>query len=301
MQAEISGVELFVMAYAWSIKGISYIASTCGKTVRHSVNYQSSFEDAYGNVATKELARPAVAHMLYEFLPLIDEHNKARQSALALEKCWPTKSGWFRVITTLVGMAAVDLQRWDRNVSCGQSGHTLRDNGMDDFDIIEMANLIARPLRTGELRFRNTPQPSQKRTIEDEDDGAPLVRIRGEDGSINYPKKNGKGAKPRQRACFVCRKYKAKTQNTQWMCRRCGMPFCSIPHGQASTCMDEHINSSNILMGCCKIERTTNDFTMPDEMRVYLRTRTGKQDNESRKRARTSKATAATPSPTRRC
>ena len=189
-------------------------------------------------------------------------------------------------------MAAVDLQRWERNVSSGQSGHTLRDNGMDDFDIIEMANLIARPLRTGELCFRNTPQPRQKRTIEDEDDGASLVRMRGEDGSINYPKKNGKGAKPRQMACF---------ENNQWMCRRCGMPLCSITRGRAFTCVDEHINSSDMLMGCCKIERSTNDFTMPDKMRVYLRTRAGRQQSGSRKRAHSSNATAATPSPTRRC
>ena len=87
MQAEISGVKLFIMAYAWSNKGISFIASTCGKTVRHSKNYQSSFEDAYGNISTKELARPAIPHILYEFLPLIDEHNKSRYNALALEKC----------------------------------------------------------------------------------------------------------------------------------------------------------------------------------------------------------------------
>ena len=30
------------------------------------------------------------------------------------------------------------------------------------------------------------------RIIEDEYDGAPLVRIRGEDGSVNYPRKRGK-------------------------------------------------------------------------------------------------------------
>ena len=122
------------------------MVSTSGKTVRHEKNYFSSFEDAYGNVTTKELARPAIAHMLYEFFPLIDEHNKAWQSALALEKKWPTKSGWFCVLTSLVGMAAVDLQRWDWHISCGEDGSSLRINGIDDFDIIKMANLIAKPL-----------------------------------------------------------------------------------------------------------------------------------------------------------
>ena len=79
MQANIGGVELYVMAYAWSSKGVAYMVSSCGKTVRHEQSYISRFEDEYGNVQEKELPRPAQAHMLYEFLPLIDEHNKARQ------------------------------------------------------------------------------------------------------------------------------------------------------------------------------------------------------------------------------
>jgi hypothetical protein len=61
MAAEISKVKLFIMAYAWSNQGISYMVSTCGKTVRHEKNYYSSFEDEFGNVQTKELARPAIA------------------------------------------------------------------------------------------------------------------------------------------------------------------------------------------------------------------------------------------------
>ena len=82
------------MAYAWSQKGVAYMVSTSGTTVRHSTNYVSRFEDEYGNVVHKELPRPTVAHFLYEFLPLIDEHNKAMQIFLALGKCWITKDCW---------------------------------------------------------------------------------------------------------------------------------------------------------------------------------------------------------------
>ena len=78
MKANISGVDIFVMAYAWSNKGVSFIVLTCGTTVRHEKNYYSKFEDSYGNPSVKELARPAIAHMLFEFLPLINEHNKGR-------------------------------------------------------------------------------------------------------------------------------------------------------------------------------------------------------------------------------
>jgi hypothetical protein len=56
------------------------------------------------------LPRPAQAHMVYELLPLIDEHNKAGQNSLALEKYWITKSCWNRIIMTLLSMAVVDVQ-----------------------------------------------------------------------------------------------------------------------------------------------------------------------------------------------
>ena len=74
------------MAYAWSNKGISYMVSSSGKTVRHKTDYRSSFTDGFGKTNLKALPRPAIAHFLYAFLPLITEHNKARQSALALER-----------------------------------------------------------------------------------------------------------------------------------------------------------------------------------------------------------------------
>jgi hypothetical protein len=36
----------------------------------------SYFEDDYGNVGSKEISRPELAHLLYDYLPLIVEHNK---------------------------------------------------------------------------------------------------------------------------------------------------------------------------------------------------------------------------------
>ena len=67
----IAEVDLYATAYAWLSKGVAYMVSTCGKTVQHE--------------------KASVTHFLHEFLPLIDEHNKARQNALALKKCWLTK------------------------------------------------------------------------------------------------------------------------------------------------------------------------------------------------------------------
>ena len=124
MKAVISGVDLFIMVYVYSNKRVAYFVSTSGMTVRHSISYKSRFEDGYGNPTFKLLPRPAIAHFAYEFLPLIDEHNKARQSNLALEEKWPTKCCWFRLFTTFIGMAVVDQQRWDRNMHSGNKGIT---------------------------------------------------------------------------------------------------------------------------------------------------------------------------------
>ena len=111
MQTTIAGMELIAMAYAWSQKGVAYMISSCGTTVMHEHPYLSRYEDDFGNAQEKELPWPTVAHMLYEFLPLMDEHNKARQNALALEKCWLTKNCWVRLLTAFLGMAVIDLLR----------------------------------------------------------------------------------------------------------------------------------------------------------------------------------------------
>ena len=50
MLANVGGVKLYVMAYAWSSKGVAYMVSSCGKTVRHKQSYISRFKDEHGNV-----------------------------------------------------------------------------------------------------------------------------------------------------------------------------------------------------------------------------------------------------------
>ena len=101
--ATIAGIDLIAMAYTWSQKGISFFLSTCGSTAKSRNSYRSHFENEYSQVDFKELPRPKLAEFLFEYLPLIDEHNRMRQDRLALEKCWPTKNCWFRLIVTLVG------------------------------------------------------------------------------------------------------------------------------------------------------------------------------------------------------
>jgi len=60
--------------------------STCGSTAAHPDKYLSYFEDDFGNVTTKEINRPRISNFLYEYLPLIDEHNKQQQNLLNLKR-----------------------------------------------------------------------------------------------------------------------------------------------------------------------------------------------------------------------
>jgi len=90
--ANISGAPLIEMAYAWSQRGISYILSTCESTATAEKTDMSYFEDDYSSVGSKEISRPELAHLLYDYLPLIYEHNKQRQKILGLEGKWPTRN-----------------------------------------------------------------------------------------------------------------------------------------------------------------------------------------------------------------
>jgi hypothetical protein len=289
MKSTIGGVDLYVMAYAWSSKGVAYMVSTCGKTVMHEKAYISRFEDEYGNVQHKELARPTIAHMLYEFLPLIDEHNKARQNSLALEKCWLTKSCWVRIVTTLLGMSVVDLQRWDRNKRHGHVQHATEDDEIvDDFDIKVMANLIGKPLVDGTFRYyRTVKRPSARITTSTDTSNNPLTRIVGFDGSTNYPKKKDSDkSRVRQQSCFICRRYSPDHQNTQWKCKCCGMPLCQIDRTNKTTrkysCVYEHKQSGFDAIRCLGVQKV-GGFKMPEEMLVYKITRSEQQRRDDRR------------------
>jgi hypothetical protein len=86
MITAISGVKVVAMAYAWSQIGISYILSTYGSTEPSDKLYMSYFEDDFRNVSSKEVSRLKLAHLIYDYLPLINEHNKQRQKILGLER-----------------------------------------------------------------------------------------------------------------------------------------------------------------------------------------------------------------------
>jgi hypothetical protein len=250
-RATIGGAKLFAMVYAWSQKGVSYFVSTCGRTDPHPIKYQSNFENDVGAVSYKEIDRPWIAHFLYDYLPLIDEHNKQRQSLLHLERIWQTRDCWFRMVTTLLGMSIVDMHRCFRNHNyrkkVAELGDAIAENGgdvpdrddEDDMKIKEFADCIAGWLVKIEERVRASPR---KRTPDHSDD---LERIQLEGKIAREPtlvqKARGRTVGDSYvHKCLVCRMFQTKNDlptyvDTSWRCKDCHMPLCKVDRMSSDT------------------------------------------------------------------
>ena len=213
--------------------------------------YRSKFEDEYGGIGFKDIMRPEIAEFLYEYLPLIDKHNKQRQNILDLERSWPTRCCWFRLCCTLLGMAVTDLYRLYRyhdydtyhnmgvvifsNLICG---------GMKKRKRSELPNAIC---------FNNHEQTNQEM----------LVRITNTNGEstksvATVKSKASQGSKGCgvQSTCWMCHyrnkhnlprctqdnhngtRYKYKY--TSYCCKKCSTPLCndrSPKEGNNLTCI----------------------------------------------------------------
>jgi hypothetical protein len=252
MKATISNVPIIAVAYAWSHKGVSYFVSTCGSTEPSSTKYQSKFEDEWGITNVREIDRPQLAHFLYEYLPLIDEHNKQRQSLIQLEKKWLTKDPWFRLICTLVGMATVDMHRLYRYHLLNVKHMSYKE--VDNIGIIDFTDLVCANLRQWQYKLnRRVPLGDKEKTQK-------LVRILDAEGNTSRPPTSkqidaGKTVgNPITLNCFVCRRYLVagvqKQTTTSWWCVDCNMPICKADRGRSMSCLDEHMQSDDPVLGC---------------------------------------------------
>ncbi|CAB9499209.1 unknown protein [Seminavis robusta] len=250
MTTEIAGVKLIAMAYAWSQKGVSYFISTCGSTEPSEIKYESKFEDAWGNTCSKMLNRPRLCHFIYEYLPLIDEHNKQRQNLLALEKCWLTKDCWTRLLTTLLGQSIVDMQRHWRYQQIEVHGESR--SSVDQVRIHNFADRICASLRPWGKPRRHFQDPSLVQTD--------IERITNKDGTTtrNLSKTQSKNGRRTGNSvtlnCWICRgfadrKGKPIQYQTSWRCKNCHAPLCNVdrtqdkkfgPNGRSHTCMETH-------------------------------------------------------------
>lgn len=201
MKTTIAEVKLLAIAYAWSQKGVSYFISTCGSTEPSPIKYESKFEDEWGNTGFRELDRPQIVHFLYEYLPLIDEHNKQRQSILALEKRWLTKDPWFRLLCTVVGMSVVDMHRCFRYNSIKVQGKQ-----QDDIDLVRIqkfTDLICGRLKKWQYKLHHRAVTDSEPCLERVLGSYTGLKNRGT--TNNQAKKGRKVGNPAVLTCFICR------------------------------------------------------------------------------------------------
>jgi hypothetical protein len=254
MTAEISGVKLLAIAFAWSQSSISFFISTVGTTAPASESYQSSFEDEYGNKCTKLINRPEIVDFIYRFLPLIDNHNKSRQHLLRLERKWPTRSCWFRLYTTLIGFSVVDLYRLYRYHD---------ETKWQELTINQFADMLCLGLRPRERT--HLPDGLKNDAV-----GADLVkRIRDKKTgeitkAITRKQQTGKHYRQAvgsavQKTCWVCRMYTDKDKYTSFSCTKCDTPLChpskENPDREWKTCVMEHNNSCCQEVRCNGVEK----------------------------------------------
>ena len=237
MSIEIAGVKLLAMCYAWSKKGFSYFITTVGSAAAGDQSYTTYFEDDNGVVSSRDIPRPSICSYLYEKLPVIDEHNRQRQNLLGLERCWPTDSCWFRLLTTLVGQCVVDYHR----VCKIKFPAMYRDISVSRFSYMLVGKIpLTAVAASAGARAEAELQARSPR------------KIAGHQGVT--PTKQG--------SCYVCRRYYGlKYFKTAYHCAKCGEPVCNVDRTKcdtrrAQTCLQEHHTSLLASVRCLEKPNT---------------------------------------------
>ena len=92
-----------------SSKVLGFIATEGAGSTEPGDPYLSCFPDIYSNVSVHPVVRPHLLGRYFNACNAIDNHDRVRQSDLALEKYWVTQSGYFRLATTVaLGMGITD-------------------------------------------------------------------------------------------------------------------------------------------------------------------------------------------------
>ena len=74
----------------------------------HGDPYLAKYRSEQGNYRTREVQRPLVASKYFGVSGSIDANNQIRQGELRLEDHWRTDNGWFRCVSTVLGIAVTN-------------------------------------------------------------------------------------------------------------------------------------------------------------------------------------------------
>jgi hypothetical protein len=223
----------------------------------------------------KEIERAQICHVVFDFLPLIDEHNKQRQAILKLEKIWHTRDAWFRLLCTLTGMSLVDMHHCYRYHLISQKG--MNPELVDNFGVKTFSTIVCGGIRIWP-RFRERVIASVAR------EDCILARITDENGHTNRPPTEAQKSAGKRvgnaytRNCFICRRYLGEDgqpiyRTTQNWCRKCNMPLCNTSRvgedgGRKQSCLEEHTKSSDDCFGC--VNQHKKDKQVPKDQLISL-------------------------------
>jgi hypothetical protein len=206
--------------------------------------YTSYFEDVYSNVSSKQISHLELAHLLYDYLPLIDEQKKQRPKILGLERKWPMRNYWLRFLTTLMGMWIVDVHQIYSN---------LWNKRYTYVDVLEFSDFICMKLV---IRSRRQHERLAALTWTiNADNASVLERMTNNDGNSRFVMTDNQArwwrdvGKSMHLNCFICCKYltpMGETENVQttFRCSDCKMPlfkkdWSNLAIGQNQSCLDE--------------------------------------------------------------
>eukprot|EP00957_Ditylum_brightwellii_P139478 10630171-Ditylum_brightwellii.AAC.1 len=128
------------------------------KSIDHWVVMKATiadFRDEHGCVGWKDIPRLEFVDYLFEFLPLIEVHNKQCQNILNLERCWPTRINWFPLLTSTTGVSAADFHRLYLNED-KRGSLPFQEYGIRKFSDMICHSLAAKSLRPWYRFFRHS-------------------------------------------------------------------------------------------------------------------------------------------------
>ena len=249
-------VELVAIGYKYNSKKVLCFVTTVGAgSTEKGRPYKMKYNDNFGNVCYRDVPRPVVVSRLFENSNCVDVNNQMRQHNLALEECWVTTDGWFRLFTTFVGFTVTDT--WFVREFTGEKGKKYNPDENERRRIVGFAGDVSESL----LEMAEELERSDALEIV----ATPLESVCPEVGSIFSPvsslsacsndhkhtkvwltarSNNTRGATkkaPTQSRCMWCSRTEGKTSKTMLKCLQCDVGFCASKTGRK--CWQKHVDN----------------------------------------------------------
>ena len=231
--AESEGVPLVCIGYKYNVKKVLVFISTKGAgSTQPGQPYLAKFPDKFGNVCTREVARPEIISNYFNRSNVVDLHNQARQAELALEKKWVTQNAFFRLYTTLLGMIVIDtwkgLRASNRYLhSVSNFADILAQEMLDEASQLGNAGLIDNIIDCSNSNSVNTPVSHLTACSLNKEHTKVIL-------------KEGK-----QLRCMWCSRVHLVERKTTLKCLECGKGFCRDDKNGVS-CWSDHVSLGGV-------------------------------------------------------